>query len=52
MAIAETGIRAARDQAMSHVREIAFDTAQAVLAKLTGKAATKAEVDAALSGRA
>ena len=32
---AETRIRAARDEAMSHVGEIAADTAQAIVAKLT-----------------
>ena len=37
---AETRIRAARDEAMSHVRDIAGDTAQALVEKLTGKAAT------------
>ena len=52
LAAAETAIRASRDQAMTHVREIAQDTAQAVLAKLTGQGASKAEIDAAFSGRA
>ncbi len=37
---AEVRIRAARDEAMSHVRDIAGDTAQALVEKLTGKAAT------------
>ena len=45
---AETRIRAARDEAMSHVRDIATDTAQALVEKLTGKAATAAVLKSAL----
>lgn len=52
LAVAEAGIRTARDQAMSHVRTIASDTAQAIVTKLTGQAASTKEVEAALSGRA
>jgi F-type H+-transporting ATPase subunit b len=52
LAVAETAIRASRDQAMSHVRAIAAETAGAIVTKLTGQAATTKEVDAALAGRA
>ncbi|MEI9963720.1 MAG: hypothetical protein WDM92_02485 [Caulobacteraceae bacterium] len=52
LAAAEAQIRAARDQAMANVGAIAAETAQAIVAKLTGQAATTAEVEAALSGRA
>ena len=52
MATAEAGIRAARDKAMTNVRTIAADTAQAIVEKLTGQAPTGAEVDRDLSGRA
>ncbi len=44
---AEARIRAARDAAMSHVTEIASDTAQALVEKLTGKAATAAALKSA-----
>jgi F-type H+-transporting ATPase subunit b len=40
---AEARIRAMRDQAMGNVRGIATDTAQAIVEKLTGQAATPAE---------
>ena len=46
---AETQIRAARDKAMKNVSTIAAETAQAITAKLTGKAATEAEVKSALA---
>ncbi|MDG2520050.1 hypothetical protein ABOZ73_05465 [Caulobacter sp. 73W] len=46
---AEARIRASRDAAMGNVKTIASDTAQAITAKLTGKAATSAEVNAALA---
>ena len=48
---AETRIRATRDAAMANVGQIAADTAEAIVAKLTGAAPTRAEVDAALSAR-
>jgi F-type H+-transporting ATPase subunit b len=44
---AEAGIAAARDQAMASVRDIAADTAKAIVEKLTGRAATAAEAAAA-----
>lgn len=44
---AETRIKAARDEAMSHVRDIASETASALVQKLTGKAATQAALRAA-----
>jgi hypothetical protein len=37
---------------MGHVREIAADTAQAIVAKLTGVAASAAELKAATGGKA
>lgn len=49
---AEQRIRVARDAAMGNVRSIASDTAGAIVAKLTGKAASGSEIDAALAGRA
>ena len=52
LAKAEAGIRASRDEAMGHVREIASDTAQAIVEKLTGQRASAADVKAALAGRA
>lgn len=48
---AEARIRGMRDQAMTNVRGIAADTAEAMVAKLTGKAASRAEVEAALAAR-
>lgn len=48
LAGAEQCIRAARDEAMSHVRDIATDTAQALVEKLTGKSATQAALKSAL----
>jgi F-type H+-transporting ATPase subunit b len=48
---AEASIAEARDKAMGGVRAIAVDTAQAIVAKLTGKAATAAEVEAALASK-
>ena len=45
-AAAEARIYAARDAAMGHVRKIADDTAQAMVEKLTGKAASAAELNA------
>lgn len=52
LAAAEAEIRASRDAAMGHVREIAAETAQAILAKLTGQMASAQDIDAALAGRA
>lgn len=49
---AEARIRQARDAAMANVRGIAVETAQAITEKLTGQAATPAEVEAALAGQA
>jgi F-type H+-transporting ATPase subunit b len=49
---AEIGITATRDQAMTHVRDIAAEAAGAVIAKLTGKSASAAELTAALRGQA
>jgi F-type H+-transporting ATPase subunit b len=51
MATSEARIREMRDQAMTHVGTIARDTAQAMVAKLTGEAVKPAEIDAALAGR-
>lgn len=48
---AEERIRATRDKAMAHVGQIAADTAEAIVAKLTGAAPSRAEVDAALTAR-
>ncbi len=52
MAAAEADIRVAREKAMTSVRAVASDTAGAIVEKLTGKPATSAEVDRALTGRA
>ncbi len=46
-ATAEASINLARDKAMGNVAGIAQDTAQAIVAKLTGTAATAAELTAA-----
>ena len=48
---AEAGIAQARERAMSNVRGIAADTAQAIVEKLTGRAATPAEIEAARAAR-
>jgi F-type H+-transporting ATPase subunit b len=48
---AETRIRGLRDQAMANVGQIAAETAEAIVAKLTGAAPSPAEVDAALTAR-
>jgi F-type H+-transporting ATPase subunit b len=45
---ADARIRTARDEAMSHVRDIATDTAQALVEKLTGKSATATAMKSAL----
>jgi F-type H+-transporting ATPase subunit b len=48
---AEARIRAMRDQAMANVGQIAAETAELIVAKLTGSAPSRAEVDAALTAR-
>lgn len=48
LAESEARIREARDQALSHVSEIASDTASTLVEKLTGKAPTKTALAAAL----
>jgi F-type H+-transporting ATPase subunit b len=48
---AEGAINRTRESAMGHVREIASETAQAIIEKLTGAAATSAELQAAASGQ-
>jgi F-type H+-transporting ATPase subunit b len=50
LAKADARIGAARDQAMTHVRGIASDTAQAIVAHLTGREASADEVKSALTG--
>lgn len=50
VAEAEARIKKARDAAMANVGAIATDTAAAIVQKLTGKAATKAEVETAIKG--
>ncbi|MDO9589285.1 MAG: hypothetical protein Q8M32_10320 [Brevundimonas sp.] len=52
IAEAETAIGKTRDAAMTNVSTIASDTARAIVEKLTGKAATAAEADAAVKGAA
>jgi F-type H+-transporting ATPase subunit b len=52
LATAEASIRASRDQAMSQVQTIAAEAAAAIAEKLTGSAASTAELDTALAGRA
>ncbi|MDB5458037.1 MAG: H+transporting two-sector ATPase subunit [Caulobacter sp.] len=49
LAAAEARIQATRDEAMGHVRDVAKDTAAAIVQKLTGKAATAAELKSALA---
>jgi F-type H+-transporting ATPase subunit b len=49
LAEAEARIGAARTEAMTQVRGIAVETAQAIVEKLTGAAATLAEVEQALA---
>ncbi len=51
VAEAEARIRATRDAAMTNVGAIASETAAAIVAKLTGKAATAAEVKAAVAAK-
>lgn len=52
VAAAEADIRKARDAAMGNVAGIAPDITAAIVAKLTGKAPSAAEVATALAGRA
>ncbi|MDP3377506.1 MAG: hypothetical protein Q8S53_04010 [Brevundimonas sp.] len=52
IAEAEAAIGKTRDAAMSNVSSIASDTTRAIVEKLTGKAATAAETDAAIKGAA
>ena len=47
LARAEVQIMAARDQAMSNVRQIALETAASIVEKLTGRAPTAAQLSAA-----
>jgi F-type H+-transporting ATPase subunit b len=47
LSAAEARIRKARDAAMGNVKTIAGDTAEAIVARLTGSAASKAELAAA-----
>jgi F-type H+-transporting ATPase subunit b len=49
LAAAEASIQSARDAAMSQVRVVAQETAGAIVEKLTGKAATAAELKSALA---
>lgn len=49
LAAAEASIRASRDAAMGSVSAVAGDTAQAIIEKLTGTAATGEQVSAALA---
>jgi F-type H+-transporting ATPase subunit b len=52
LAKADSRIMASRDQAMTHVAEIASDTAAAIVAHLTGTEASRDEVNSALAARA
>ena len=49
---AEAAINRTREAAMSHVREIATETAQVIVEKLTGVVASDAELQAAAGGKA
>lgn len=51
LAQAEERIRATRDQAMTSVGAIAAETAEAMVAKLTGVAPSRADLDAAIAQR-
>ena len=51
LAAAETAIRASRDAAMTHVQEIASDTARAIVEKLSGRTASADDVARALAAR-
>ena len=52
VAEAEKAIAATRDGAMAHASTIASDTTRAIVERLTGKAPTAAEADAAVKGAA
>ena len=52
MSQAEASIAAAREQAMTQIGTTAADTAQAIVTKLSGQAAPRADIEAALAGRA
>jgi F-type H+-transporting ATPase subunit b len=52
LAKAEGHIAATRDQAMTHVRDIAADTAASIIEKLTGAAATSDEIHSAAAAQA
>ena len=52
VADAEKAIAATRDGAMAHASAIASDTTRAIVERLTGKAPTAAEADAAVKGAA
>ena len=52
IAEAETAIGKTRDAAMTNVATIAADTAAAIVERLTGKAPSAAEADAAVKGAA
>ncbi len=52
LARAETQIVATRDQAMTHVRDIAAETAGAIIEKLTGAVATSGEIRSATPAQA
>jgi F-type H+-transporting ATPase subunit b len=52
LAVAEARISAARTEAMTQVRGIAAEAAGAIVEKLTGAAASSAEVERALAGAA
>ncbi len=49
---AEARIAAVKAEAMTHVRTIAAETAQAIVERLTGSPAGAAEIERALAGRA
>jgi F-type H+-transporting ATPase subunit b len=51
LAIAEAEIRSARDQAMGNVKTIAVETAQAIVERLTGGAASASDVETAFAAR-
>jgi F-type H+-transporting ATPase subunit b len=51
LAKAEADIRASREAAMTHVKEIATDTARAIVEKLSGNAASADDVARALAAR-
>jgi F-type H+-transporting ATPase subunit b len=50
LAAAEARIAAARAEAMGHVRQIAVDTAQAMIERLTGETVFATEIESALPG--